>query len=655
MCGIAGIFDLRDARPVDARCLAAMTKTLVHRGPDGEGFFHEPGCGLGHRRLAIIDLQGGAQPLFNEDESVVVVYNGEIYNFRELRDQLETRGHRFKTACDTEVIVHAWEEWREDCVQHFWGMFAFAVLDRKTKTLFLARDRIGIKPLYYTVLPNGQLLFASELKALLVHPGVLRKLSAPAIEDYFAFGYVPDPKTIYEGIHKLSPGHVLVCQRAASEPRQQRYWTLEPADDTGRFEDDVVSEELLERLQEAVRLRLVADVPLGAFLSGGVDSSTVVATMAGLSEEPVNTCSIGFTDQRYDESSYAEKIAHRFATKHFTETVDSFPTGAVDRLAQIYDEPFADSSAILTFQVCAIARKRVAVALSGDGGDEVFWGYGRYRWHADEERLRAKIPSFLRGDVARRLADTCPYRDSWTLIKAAKQTMQAVARSPAEAYLHTLSLVKESERRALFSPSLVQDLQGYRAFEVFDHHYRAAPSDHPVGKVQWADLMTYLPGDILTKVDRASMAHSLEVRVPLLDHHLVAWAHTLPPDKKLRNGEGKFILKKAMESSLPSDLLYRNKMGFAVPLDEWFRGPLAKRAQEVFSTGPLRDCDLFRPDALLGALDSHRKGRRNFGSLLWAFLMFDAFLRKVHTAPSNTDSTCELNGHKESEATVVAP
>jgi asparagine synthase (glutamine-hydrolysing) len=286
-------------------------------------------------------------------------------------------------------------------------------------------------------------------------------------------------------------------------------------------------------------------------------------------------------------------------------------------------------------------------------GDMVVTDGTRTRSVADEERLRAKIPGFLRGDVARRLADACPYRDSWTLIKAAKQTMQAVARSPAEAYLHTLSLVKESERRALFSPSLAQDLQGYRAFEVFDQHYRAAPSDHPVGKVQWADLMTYLPGDILTKVDRASMAHSLEVRVPLLDHHLVAWAHTLPPDKKLRDGEGKFILKKAMDRALPSDLLYRKKMGFAVPLDEWFRGPLAKRAQEAFSTGPLGDCGLFRPDLLMGALDSHRKGRRNLGSLLWAFLMFDAFLRNVHSAPAKDRTTAPPNGFEGSEAAVI--
>ena len=654
MCGLTGIFDLKEARPVDPDLLARMTRSLVHRGPDGEGYFREPGCGLGHRRLSIIDLAGGAQPLFNEDESVVVVYNGEIYNFRELRAQLQACGHHFKTACDTEVIVHAWEEWREDCVQHFRGMFAFALVDRTNRTLFLARDRIGIKPLYYAVLGERQLVFASELKALLVHPGVSRRINPQAIEDYFTFGYVPDPKTIYDGIVKLPPGHTFVCQRGGNPGRLSRYWTLEPIDRYESGEDSDLAEELTARLEDAVRLRMIADVPLGAFLSGGVDSSAVVAAMAGLSDVPVNTCSIGFSDPRFDESPYAQSVAELFATDHHMERVDSLPAGAIDRLARIYDEPFADSSAIPTYQVCGIARKRVTVALSGDGGDEVFWGYGRYRWHADEGRLRGRLPGFLRGGAVRRLADILPYRDSWSLIKAVAQTAQALARPPAEAYLHTLSLVKERQRRALFTPRLTRDLQGYRAFEAFDRHYRAAPSDHPVGKIQWADLMTYLPGDILTKVDRASMAHSLEVRVPLLDHHLVAWAHGLPPDEKLRDGEGKFLLKTAMSPQLPNELLYRKKMGFAVPLDEWFRGPLADRAQQALSSGALRDSGLFETDGLLGLLDSHRQGRRSCGPLLWAFLMFDAFLRSVHDAPADSAATLLADPTEITEASAVS-
>ena len=642
MCGLAGIFDLREARPIDLDRLSRMARTLVHRGPDGEGFFHEPGCGLGHRRLSIIDLEGGAQPLFNEDESVVVVYNGEIYNFRELCERLEARGHRFKTACDTEVIVHAWEEWGTDCVQHFRGMFAFALLDRKAKTLFLARDRIGIKPLYYTVLPDQQLLFASELKALLAHPGVSRKLNPQAIEDYFAFGYVPDPKTIYQGVFKLPPGHVLICRRPADKPGITRYWALEPAGEYGILDDGAAAEELVERVREAVRLRLIADVPLGAFLSGGVDSSAVVAIMSGLTEDPVNTCTIGFADGRFDESVFAAKLARRCNTNHHVKIVDSLPAGIVDRLAQIYDEPFADSSAIPTLQVCAIARENVTVALSGDGGDEVFWGYGRYRWHADEDRLRGRIPRPLLGDAARRLADAWPYREGWPRVNAAKQTLQALARPPAEAYFHTLSLTKDDERRALFSPGLLRELQGYRALETFEGHYSAAPSDHPVGRAQFADIMTYLPGDILTKVDRASMAHSLEVRVPLLDHHLVEWAHTLSPNQKLRATEGKFILKKAMEPLVPSELLHRKKMGFAVPLDQWFRGPLAASAESALASPALAETGFLELGKLREVFDQHRRGLRNFGSLLWAVVMFEAFLRTVHgnrrDAPPDTQA-----------------
>ena len=377
--------------------------------------------------------------------------------------------------------------------------------------------------------------------------------------------------------------------------------------------------------------------------------------MAGLSEEPVNTCSIGFTDRSYDETAFAEKVAHRFATKHFVRSVDSLPSGSIDQLARIYDEPFADSSAIPTLQVCAMAREKVTVALSGDGGDEVFWGYDRYRWHHGEDQMRKRIPGILRGNTVRRIADAFPYRDAWSLAKATKQTIQAIARSPAEAYFYTLSLVKEEDRKALFSSQFSEELQGYRAFEAFNQHYKRAPSEHPVAKVQFADLMTYLPGDILTKVDRASMAHSLEVRVPLLDHHLVAWAHALPPEMKLRDGEGKFILKKTMESLLPSDLLYRKKMGFAVPLDAWFRGPLARSTQKAFSSGPLKDCGLFATDALLGALNSHRKGRRNLGSLLWAFVMFDAFLRNVHTTSPGPNDTVPHKGREGPETATFAP
>jgi asparagine synthase (glutamine-hydrolysing) len=631
MCGIAGVFDPVEARPIDPNILTQMKDSLFHRGPDGDGEFSEPGCGLAHRRLAIIDIRGGIQPLFNEDHSVVVVYNGEIYNFRDLTTELTNHGHRFRTSCDTEVIVHAWEQWGEGCVERFRGMFAFALFDRKKQVLFLARDRLGIKPLYYSISARGQLVFGSELKALLVHPEVSRGIDPRAVEDYFAFGYVPDPKTIYAGVYKLPPAHHLLCERNSTELQLQRYWTLPSMAGESRNNEADTIEELTAGLREAVELRMVADVPIGAFLSGGVDSSTVVSLMASLSNEPINTCSIAFRDDTFDESPYAETVAQQYGTRHFVDTLDSVPPNNIDRLATTYDEPFADSSAVPTFEVCAMARRRVTVALSGDGGDEIFWGYTRYRWHDDEARLRRRLLGLGTNSVVRWVADAWPLAHFWPQLNAPIQTLQALGRSPPEAYFHTLCLMKDRDRKTLFAKDLIRDLQGYRAFEVFSEHYQVAPSDHPVGKIQYIDLMTYLPGDILTKVDRASMANSLEVRLPLLDHPLVEWAQRLSPTAKLRNGTGKYILKKAAESYLPKELIYRRKMGFAVPLDDWFRGPLREKARESLLGPSLLESGLFQPDRLESMIDQHQEGVRNHGSALWALLMFEAFLRTVHS------------------------
>ena len=387
MCGIVGVFDTRGLAPVDRGLVSRMTTLLAHRGPDDAGYHFAPGIGLGHRRLSIIDLSPlGHCPLFNEDGTICVSFNGEIYNFAALFDELKALGHKFRSRCDTEVTVHAWEEWGEDCVEHFQGQFAFAIWDEPKQTLFLARDRFGEKPLYYTLLEDGRFLFGSELKALLAERAVSRHLDPYAVAEYFSYGYVPDPRSIYRGIAKLPPAHTLTLRRGASVPEPREYWDVKFLAEDGRSEDDI-AHELLDRLRTVVGMRMVADVPLGAFLSGGVDSSAVVAMMAGLSQTPVNTCSISFDEQAYDESRYAQQIAQRFHTKHLSRraVVDDFDL--IDRLATIYDEPFADSSALPTYLVCALARERVTVALSGDGGDEIFGGYRRYYWHHKEHQV----------------------------------------------------------------------------------------------------------------------------------------------------------------------------------------------------------------------------------------------------------------------------
>jgi asparagine synthase (glutamine-hydrolysing) len=606
-----------------------MNDSLFHRGPDGDGIFVDPGIGLGHRRLSIIDLAGGAQPLFNEDHSVVVVYNGEIYNFQELSRDLINRGHQFRTHCDTEVIVHAWEEWGEACVERFRGMFAFAIWDKNTQTLFLARDRLGIKPLYYAARDDGTVLFGSELKALLCDPSLTRAIDPTAVEDYFAFGYVPDPKTIYRNVFKLAPGHVLTWRRGQAMPQPRCYWDAK-FDVTHEAPEEEIAGELIERFRDAVDCRLISEVPLGAFLSGGVDSSGVVAMMAGLTDEPVNTCSISFGDPAFDESSHASLVAERYGTNHRIGHVEADKFDLLDRLSRLYDEPFADSSAMPTYRVCEIARRHVTVALSGDGGDEVFGGYRRYRWHCYEEKLRRTVPQSVRGPLFGLLGQFYPKMDWAPKVLRAKSTLQALARDSADGYLHSVSVVYDDVRNRLFSQALRSDLQGYSARNVMQSHIRNAQTDDPLAAIQYADMKTYLPGDILTKVDRASMAHSLEVRVPLLDHHLVDWAGTFSSDLKLKGAEGKYVLKKALEPYVPHDVMYRRKMGFSIPLADSFKGALRDRVRSAVRSDVLLDTGFFDPSYLQTIVDEHQSGVREHSAIIWSVLMFESFLRQVH-------------------------
>lgn len=634
MCGIVGMFDTKSTSEIDQRLIARMNDSLSHRGPDDAGFHFAPGIGLGHRRLAIIDLtSGGHQPLFNEDNSVSVVYNGEIYNYQELLKELKDFGHCFRSRCDSEVIVHAWEEWGEGCVHRFNGMFAFALWDETRQTLFLARDRFGEKPLYYCLLDNGLFMFASELKALLLHPGLRREIDPQAVEDYFAYGYVPDPKTIYHGVAKLAPAHTLTLRRGHSMPSPREYWDVAFQRRECKGEADIC-EELIERLRRAVGARMMADVPLGAFLSGGVDSSSIVAMMSSHSPTLVNTCSISFEDIDYDESKYAAQVARLYRTNHFSRQVAANDFDLLDRLSTFYDEPFADSSALPTYFVCALARERVTVALSGDGGDEIFGGYRRYYWHENEERVRTIIPGPIRRPLFRLLSAVYPKADWAPRPLRAKSTLEGLARETTDAYFNSVCAITETIRRRLFAASQRRALQDYRAIEVLRHYMNRSQSEDSLSRIQYADLKTYLPGDILTKVDRASMASSLEVRVPLLDHDLVQWVAGLPPSLKLNASTGKYIFKKALGKLLPREILYRRKMGFAVPLKAWFRGPLRDRVRQAVTTGNLIETGMFDVPFLRLLVEQHQSGASDHSSALWSLMMFESFLRRVHAQPT---------------------
>jgi asparagine synthase (glutamine-hydrolysing) len=514
-------------------------------------------------------------------------------------------------------------------------MYAFGLWDRKQQALFLARDRLGVKPLHYAVLDDGQLVFASEMKALLAHSRVRRELDPLAVEDYFAYGYIPEPRTIFRQIRKLEPGHTLLVRKGSSPGLPKRYWDV-PFQPHRLVSPEHAADELIARVREAVRIRMVAEVPLGAFLSGGVDSSAVVAMMAQESAKPVNTCSIAFTDAQFDESPYAQAVADRYRTNHVSQRVEQHDADLIDHLATLYDEPFADSSALPTYRVCELARRRVTVALSGDGGDENLAGYRRYRWHMHEERLRGMLPLAVRKPLFGALGRIYPKADWAPRPLRAKTTFEGLARDSVAAYFHGVSIMSDQMREKLFSPALRRNIGQYRAVEVLRRHAAACPADDALSMVQYLDMKTYLPGDILTKVDRASMAHGLEVRVPLLDHHLVEWISGLPPALKLQRGVGKYLFKKGLEAYLPDDILYRDKMGFSVPLADWFRGPLRSRLQGCLNSPVLADCGLFNLNYIRELMTQHQSGRRDHSAPLWSLLMFESFLRQTLQTPNQS-------------------
>jgi asparagine synthase (glutamine-hydrolysing) len=623
MCGLAGIFHPSGDPAIDTGLLRRMTGALAHRGPDGDGFHVEPHVGLGHRRLAIIDPAGGEQPMYNEDRSVVIVFNGEIYNFQQLRPKLQALGHVFRNRCDTEAIIHAWESFGPDCLQHLSGMFAFALWDRNRRTLFLARDRLGKKPIYYATDAAGRFVFGSELCALVHDPALSRTLDPAAIDDFFALGYIPDPASIWREVKKLPPAHFLSWQQGEPMPWPVRYWQL-PLAPTRIGETDAKAE-LIRQLAAATEARLVSDVPLGAFLSGGVDSSAVVAMAARGRPDPLDTFTIGF-DGAEDETPLAGRMAARYGTRQHNEraaAVDVF-TGA-RLVGGLFGEPFGDPSAVPTHSVCVLARRHATVALSGDGGDEVFAGYRRYRWHAMVEAVRRHLPAPLRRHAIGTLARLYPKLDRAPRWLRAKHTLSELSLDSAMGYASTVTRLQRVRRRALYAPAFAASLDGHDPTDRFAAFMQECPTDDALMQAQYTDLHTWLPGDILVKVDRASMANSLEVRAPFLDHELAAWGMSLPASLKIARRSGKHVLKRALEPYVPHALLYRTKQGFATSPAVALRAQAELLRQRLLGSA-MSDSGLFAPAALARMIDEHAAGRFDHAQPLWLLLVFEGFL-----------------------------
>ena len=613
MCGIAGILNL-DGSPACAADLVAMCTVMTHRGPDDAGFRVDGEVGLGMRRLSIIDLAGGHQPIANEDGRIWAVLNGEIYNYRELRAELERRGHRFATASDTETIVHLYEDHGARCVERLRGMFAFAVWDAEQKTLLVARDRLGIKPLYFTT-TGTRLCFASELKALFQLADVPRRVDAGALNHLLAFLTTPADRSILAGVRKLEPAHLFVAGQGRG-PRVERYWDV-------RFEPDMrtrpadLREELVDRLEEATRMHMVSDVPVGAFLSGGIDSSTVVAMMARASERPVKTFSVGFAEPEFDELVYARQVAHAFGTEHHEAVLEPDVLPSLDDLVWHLDEPFGDSSAIPTYLVSKMAGAEVRVVLSGDGGDELFAGYERYLVEKRERRFDPLPPALHR--LSGRVSGALP---SWM---RGRRLLGHHALVGSERYLDAETLFSASERRRLLDPDLAGSLDLEAPTRAAEALLR--PGAHWLSALQEFDLHAYLPLDILTKVDRMSMAHSVEARVPLLDHEVVELCARIPPSLQLHGKTSKYLLKRAMRGVLPEAVLRRPKQGFAVPLGRWFRGQLRDLARDVLLCDTCRERGLLRTDAVREVLDAPARGR-DLDLQTWTLLSVELWCRR---------------------------
>ncbi len=620
MCGITGRFNYDPDQAVDRDRLIAMTDAVAHRGPDAAGYHHGRGIGLGHRRLSIIDLATGDQPLANEDGSVQVVFNGEIYNFAEVRAELLARGHQFRTHSDTEIIVHGYEEWGARCVDRFRGMFAFAVWDETARRLLLARDRLGVKPLYYSEIPGVGIVFGSEIKSLLQDPAVPRTWRPEALDAYLTLLYIPAPDTIYRGIHKLPPGHVLVAENG--RVTVSRYWDLQFTGDGDPAREDQYLEELDALLRESVKLRLISDVPLGAFLSGGIDSSTVVAYMKEVSDTRPVTIAVGFDHEGFDEVEHAEAVARHLGCEFHALVANPQVDDLLPKLAWHFDEPFADSSAVPTYYVSKAARALVTVALSGDGGDELWAGYARHRVEHWEQRVRGSLGSAAR--IAGWLGNALPLS-----VKGAR-SLRHLASGPDQAYAakHAYGMFEPGAKTRLYSQDFAQSVRHADAFSSFRDAYRDCASQDPMDRALYVDARTYMIDDVLTKVDRMSMAVSLEAREPLLDHKLLEFAARVPVSLKLKNGRSKYLLRRVLERRVPRSITDRPKRGFAAPIGEWLRGPLAPMTTELLLDGRLRDRGIFQPREIERLWDEHRSNRADHRHRLWQLVMLELWFRR---------------------------
>ena len=628
MCGLAGFLRTASTPDRDAhqRWLENMGQAIIHRGPDAGSTWLDDAVGLVHRRLSIIDLSdAGTQPMMSASGRYVITYNGEIYNFQELRDELTNQGHSFHTRTDTEVLLALYEIHGPSCLQLLNGMFALAIWDRTARKLFLARDRLGKKPLYFYE-ANGQFAFASELKALTPAPFVKTELRYDAIKDFFAYQYIPDPKTIYKNVHKLAPGYWLVTDGAHT--RQEQYWDVsfgKPSSASlGELEDG-----LYNLIDDAVRLRMVSDVPLGAFLSGGIDSSAVVGLMAGHTNQPVTTCAIGFDSKRFDEVHWAKKVAEQFKTDHHEFTVKDNVAESLASIARFFDEPFADPSFVPTYFVSQLARQKVTVALAGDGGDENFAGYSKYYTDHVENRLRGLFPAALRHNLFPGLARLAGMVNTGATRKA-RSLLGTLALDPDEAFFITNSFFRRDVWNDLVKGELKRETHDYDPAEITRAHYKNADTDNHLSSILYTDIKTYLPGDILVKVDRMSMANSLETRAPLLDYRVVEYAAQIPSALKLHGKEKKFVLKKAFERLLPEEVLYRKKMGFSVPLAQWLRNELFELAEDIFNSneGGLAQCFDMRKVRRLW--QNHQRGEDKNTQELWSMVAFELWWRNYN-------------------------
>jgi asparagine synthase (glutamine-hydrolysing) len=625
MCGIAGFSFVDRSHPVDRELLRQMTAVMRHRGPDADGFHIGAGVGLGHRRLSIIDVAGGDQPIYGEDRSCAVILNGEIYNFQELQRELSACGHVFKTRSDTESIVHAYEEWGLDCVARLRGMFAFVIWDETRRRLILARDRAGKKPLYYHA-DGERLVFASEMKGLLQDPSIKRRLSPESLSDYFSFGNIPSPNTIFQDIHQVPPAHFLVWERG--QVTQHEYWDVvfQP---TGPSRPEEALEAFTPIFDEAVKVRMVADVPLGAFLSGGIDSSAVVASMARQSGRPLVTTSVGFAERSHSELEYARLVAQSVGSRHHEVLVRPNAVDDLPRLVWHLDQPFADSSALPTYYVSKAAREQVTVALSGDGGDEIFAGYQRrYGVHRLESRVRPLIPGPIRRGVLGPLGRVYPRADWIPRPLRLKLVLLNLGQSFERAYFNDLSMFRDYEKQALCSTEFLEETRHHDPFQAFSRHFDRVRGADPLSQVLYVDFKTWLHNDILVKVDRMSMASSLEVRSPLLDHKVIEFAAGLPPELKYRGPVSKFLLKRHLAPRLPGLDVNRPKQGFSIPLAAWLRGDLRDTAHDLLFSAHRAHRGYVRPETVTSMWDEHQRGHRDHSGKVWALMVLELWLRE---------------------------